>query len=134
MVPYTGHEHHSVRFPQAANYLDIKPLLDLTCAKVATTLKGKTPEEIRIEYNIRNDFTPVSLHFSHCASLLRLCTQTPFRRRKRHKSARRTDGAKKPKLFPASPHRRLVALACAHKYIFTPTAVANARAHTARGT
>ncbi len=51
---------HSVPSLQAANYLDIKPLLDLTCAKVATTLKNKTPEEIRIEYNIRNDFTPVS--------------------------------------------------------------------------
>merc|ERR1712182_80234 len=27
----------------AANYLDIKPLLDLTCAKVASMIKGKTP-------------------------------------------------------------------------------------------
>ena len=30
----------------AANYMDIKPLLDLTCAKVASMIKGKTPEEI----------------------------------------------------------------------------------------
>eukprot|EP00742_Colponemidia_sp_Colp-10_P000149 GILJ01000165.1.p2 GENE.GILJ01000165.1~~GILJ01000165.1.p2 ORF type:complete len:167 (+),score=30.01 GILJ01000165.1:43-543(+) len=42
----------------AANYLDIKPLLDLTCAKVASMIKGKTPEEIRRTFNIVNDFTP----------------------------------------------------------------------------
>jgi S-phase kinase-associated protein 1 len=42
----------------AANYLDIKPLLDLTCAKVASMIKGKTPEEIRQQFNIVNDFTP----------------------------------------------------------------------------
>ena len=30
----------------AANYMDIKPLLDLTCATVASMIKGKTPEEI----------------------------------------------------------------------------------------
>ena len=32
----------------AANYLDIKSLLDLTCAKVASMIKGKNTEEIRI--------------------------------------------------------------------------------------
>lgn len=42
----------------AANYLDIKSLLDLTCAKVASMIKGKTPEEIRRTFNIVNDFTP----------------------------------------------------------------------------
>ena len=31
----------------AANYLDIKSLLDLTCAKVASMIKGKNTEEIR---------------------------------------------------------------------------------------
>ena len=42
----------------AANYLDIKPLLELCCAKFATYLKGKTIEEIREEFKIENDFTP----------------------------------------------------------------------------
>jgi len=42
----------------AANYLDIKSLLDLSCAKIATLIKGKTPEEIRKTFNIVNDFTP----------------------------------------------------------------------------
>lgn len=42
----------------AANFMDIKPLLDLTCATVASLIKGKNPEEIRQTFNIVNDFTP----------------------------------------------------------------------------
>ncbi|RZC64079.1 hypothetical protein C5167_025828, partial [Papaver somniferum] len=42
----------------AANYLNIEELLDLTCQTVADMIKGKTPEEIRKTFNIKNDFTP----------------------------------------------------------------------------
>ncbi|KAF7082383.1 LOW QUALITY PROTEIN: hypothetical protein CFC21_086256 [Triticum aestivum] len=43
----------------AAN-VNIKGLLDLTCQTVAVAdmIKGKTPEEIRKTFNIKNDFTP----------------------------------------------------------------------------
>ena len=42
----------------AANYLDIKSLLDLTCKTVASMMEGKTMEEIRKTFNIKNDYTP----------------------------------------------------------------------------
>ena len=42
----------------AANYLDIKPLLELSCAKVASLIKGKSVQEIRRFFNIENDFSP----------------------------------------------------------------------------
>ena len=41
----------------AANYLHIKGLLDVTCKTVANMIKAKTPEEIRRNYNIKNEFT-----------------------------------------------------------------------------
>eukprot|EP00286_Rhodomonas_abbreviata_P029626 CAMPEP_0181314110 /NCGR_PEP_ID=MMETSP1101-20121128/14631_1 /TAXON_ID=46948 /ORGANISM="Rhodomonas abbreviata, Strain Caron Lab Isolate" /LENGTH=172 /DNA_ID=CAMNT_0023421157 /DNA_START=40 /DNA_END=558 /DNA_ORIENTATION=- len=42
----------------AANYMDIKPLLDVTCCAVASQIKNKTPDEIRATFNLPNDFTP----------------------------------------------------------------------------
>jgi len=42
----------------AANYLNIQSLLDLTCQSVADMIKGKTPEQIRETFNIKNDFSP----------------------------------------------------------------------------
>lgn len=42
----------------AANYLDITGLLQLTCKTIANMLKGKTPEEIRRTFNIKDDLTP----------------------------------------------------------------------------
>ena len=41
----------------AANYLNIKKLLDLCCLTVANMIKGKTPDEISKTFNIKNDFT-----------------------------------------------------------------------------
>ncbi|KAL6289552.1 hypothetical protein ACE6H2_007062 [Prunus campanulata] len=42
----------------AANYQDIKSLSDLTCQTVVDMIKDNTPEEIRVIFNIENDFTP----------------------------------------------------------------------------
>lgn len=41
----------------AANYLDIRSLLDVGSKTVANMIKGKTAEEIRKTFNITNDFT-----------------------------------------------------------------------------
>lgn len=42
----------------AANYLCMQGLVDLTAAKVASMVKGRSPEEIRRTFNIVNEFTP----------------------------------------------------------------------------
>ena len=42
----------------AANYLDIKGLLDLGCKVVAKMIEGKTTQQLRDQFGIENDFTP----------------------------------------------------------------------------
>lgn len=39
----------------AANYLNIAGMLDLACKKLASIIKGKTPQELRKNFNIKND-------------------------------------------------------------------------------
>lgn len=50
--------HDLMNLLHAANYMNIQPLLDLICCKIASMIKGKTTEEIRQTFNIVNDFTP----------------------------------------------------------------------------
>ena len=38
----------------AARYMQINPLLDLTCATITSMIKNKTPEEIRKQFNVVN--------------------------------------------------------------------------------
>lgn len=42
----------------AANYLNIKTLLDVSCKTVANQIRGKSVEEIRSLFNIVSDFKP----------------------------------------------------------------------------
>nr|GLL41323.1 SKP1-like protein 1A [Ipomoea trifida] len=42
----------------AANFLNVKSLLDLTCQAVANLIEKMTVEEVRKFFNIQNDFTP----------------------------------------------------------------------------
>nr|GME05424.1 SKP1-like protein 1A [Ipomoea batatas] len=42
----------------AANFLNVKSLLDLTCQAIANLIENKTVEELRKNFNIQNDFTP----------------------------------------------------------------------------
>lgn len=42
----------------AANFMDIKPLLDLTCLAVSVMIKGKSAVELRSIFNLSNEFTP----------------------------------------------------------------------------
>eukprot|EP01124_Arcella_intermedia_P001440 TRINITY_DN1078_c0_g1_i1.p1 TRINITY_DN1078_c0_g1~~TRINITY_DN1078_c0_g1_i1.p1 ORF type:complete len:193 (-),score=29.99 TRINITY_DN1078_c0_g1_i1:53-631(-) len=58
-LPKTARPHEKLfELMLAANYLDIKPLLDLTCKTVAYLVVGKNPEEIRKEFGIEKPFTP----------------------------------------------------------------------------
>jgi len=42
----------------AANFMDIKPLLDLTCLAVSILIKGKSAGELREMFNISAELTP----------------------------------------------------------------------------
>jgi S-phase kinase-associated protein 1 len=42
----------------AANYMDIKPLLDLSCLAVSISIKGKSAEELRALFNLPDGLTP----------------------------------------------------------------------------
>ncbi len=42
----------------AANFLDIKCLLALACAQLATHIRGLSIPEFRKRFNLINDFTP----------------------------------------------------------------------------
>ncbi len=88
---------------QAANYLDIKGLLDVTCKTVANMIKGKSPEEIRRTFNIKNDFTPEEEEQVGC--------NCPFHSSCEHfRFARRTHGARidRPVLGSASRTTSLI--------------------------
>ncbi len=65
MVPawdadFVGAMDHRTLFEliKACNFLDVQPLLDLACAKVASLIKGKTAQQIRDTFHVKNDFTP----------------------------------------------------------------------------
>ena len=43
---------------QAANYLDVRGLLEVSTQFVANMIKGKTAKQIRETFGILNDFSP----------------------------------------------------------------------------
>jgi len=56
-APSSAHQEFLFKLLLAANYLNIKSLLTLTCAKLASLIKGRTPTQIRTIFNIKNDYT-----------------------------------------------------------------------------
>ena len=82
----------------AANYMDIKPLLDLTCATVASMIKGKTvSRSMRVEKVVVSVKPHLLFFLLH--SLKRfarpLTLPTTFRLRKKLKYEKKTSGAKR---------------------------------------
>ena len=72
--------------------------MDVTCKTVANMIKGKTPEEIRKTFNIKNDFTPseeeqvryLSFNKTNILFIFSICNDFFIGR-----SARRTSGVRK---------------------------------------
>lgn len=51
----------------AANYLDVKGLMDLSCKSLANLIRGKTPNEIKVIFNLTHDTDfPTSISDSMC--------------------------------------------------------------------
>ena len=51
--------HLLCELASSSYYLECPPLVDLTCQRLADSIQGKSPEEIRTTFNITNDFTPM---------------------------------------------------------------------------
>uniref|UniRef100_A0A9J2P0X2 Skp1-related protein n=1 Tax=Ascaris lumbricoides TaxID=6252 RepID=A0A9J2P0X2_ASCLU len=45
----------------AANFLNVKMLMEMACKMIAEKMKGRTPEELRAMFNIENDLTEEDL-------------------------------------------------------------------------
>lgn len=64
LVPKWYDEYASIDYKvlfkivEAANYMDIPPLMNLICAKIASMIKDKSIEQIRETFSIENDLTP----------------------------------------------------------------------------
>ncbi|VAI94424.1 unnamed protein product [Triticum turgidum subsp. durum] len=57
-APAEDLKNWDANFVKAANHLNIRGLLDLTCQTVADMIMGKTPEEIRKIFNIYEKLRP----------------------------------------------------------------------------
>lgn len=63
--PLSGFDLEFVKVPLAtlfemilaANFLDLKPMLDVCCKAVAEMIKGKTPDEIKKVFGVEGEFT-----------------------------------------------------------------------------
>jgi len=42
----------------AANYLDVRPLTELCCARLARIIVGRSPEQIKEYFHAEGEFTP----------------------------------------------------------------------------
>ena len=94
----------------AANFMDIKPLLDLTCATVASMIKGKTVSNLVFcvcgvlsQVLVSDPPRFVLLFFFSPRKSATLSTLPMiFLRKRKPRCERRTNGARKPRYFEAS--------------------------------